>query len=259
MKFMKFFACAAAAGIAAVSLAGSQDDPLVSFSTPGPDTYADGKTVVVDGECYALVSIASGAEFGGINADGTAAADGTRVLAIVSSAKGGRCEEFHVQIAKELCDGTSYQLVLLDTRKDGKPSVKDGKFDFVNGRVNGYGIVEGAKIEVKKDATSFQPSVSSSAATEASLLSLIPADAGIKNPVITGIDVRNGKVYLKVSETSRLLDYNVAAAATPGELEGKEAADGKAKAGADGVIEIEVELPEGRDAAFFKVGRAPLK
>lgn len=259
MKFMKFFACAAAAGIAAVSLAGSQDDPLVSFSTQGPDTYADG-TVVADGECYALVSIAQGAEFGGINADGTAAADGTEVLAIVSAAKDGRCKEFYLQVAKELSvSNTTYQLVLLDTRKDGKPSVKNGGFDSASGRVNGYGVVEGAKIEVKEGATSFQPSVSASAQAEAGLASLIPADAGIENPVITGIDVRNGKVYLKVSGTSRLLDYNVAAAATPGELEGKEAADGKAKAGAAGEIEIEVELPEGRDAAFFKVGRAPLK
>jgi hypothetical protein len=258
VKFMKFFACAAAAGIAAVSLAGSQDDPLVSFSTQGPDRYADG-AVVADGECYALVSIAPGAEFGGINADGTAAADGTKVLAIVSAAKDGRCKEFYLQVAKDLCDGTSYQLVLLDTRKDGKPSVKNGRFDYANGRVNGYGVIEGAKIEVKKGATSFQPGVSASAQAEAGLASLIPADAGIENPVITGIDVRNGKVYLKVSGTSRLLDYNVAAAATPGELEGKEAADGKAKAGAAGEIEIEVELPEGRDAAFFKVGRAPLK
>ena len=256
---MKFFACAAAAGIAAVSLAGSQDDPLVSFSTPGPDKYADG-TNVADGECYALVSIDPGKEFGGINADGTAAAAGTEVLAIVSAAKDGRCKEFFVQIAKNLCNGTSYQLVLLDTRKDGEPSVKNGRFDSANGRVNGYGVIEGAKIEVNKGATSFQPSVSSSPTNEVCSLSLIPADAGIKNPVITGIDVRNGKVYLKVSGTSRLLDYNVAAAATPGELEGKEAADGKAKAGAAGeIIEIEVELPEGRDAAFFKVGRAPLK
>ena len=32
----------------------SMEDKVLHFSTPGPDRYADG-TLVVDGECYALV------------------------------------------------------------------------------------------------------------------------------------------------------------------------------------------------------------
>ena len=37
-------------------------DTLITFSTKGPDTYLDGKTVM-DGECYALVWTKNGAEF----------------------------------------------------------------------------------------------------------------------------------------------------------------------------------------------------
>ena len=41
------------AGLAVASFA-AVDDTLISFSTPGPDKYADG-TDVLAGECYALV------------------------------------------------------------------------------------------------------------------------------------------------------------------------------------------------------------
>ena len=45
-------------------------DTLITFSTKGPDTYLDGKTVM-DGECYALVWTKTGSTFAGLNADGT--------------------------------------------------------------------------------------------------------------------------------------------------------------------------------------------
>lgn len=45
-------------------------DYVATFSTPGPDRYADG-TVVADGECYALVWSPKGSTFAGFSADGT--------------------------------------------------------------------------------------------------------------------------------------------------------------------------------------------
>ena len=52
-----------------VSLASNQDK-VARFSTPGPDCYADG-TLVVDGECYALVWSPKGSTFAGFSADGS--------------------------------------------------------------------------------------------------------------------------------------------------------------------------------------------
>ena len=49
----------------------SVDNVAITFSTPGSDTYRDGRTVL-DGECYALVWTPAGATFGGIAADGAA-------------------------------------------------------------------------------------------------------------------------------------------------------------------------------------------
>ena len=40
------------------------DNVAITFSTPGPDAYRDGRTVL-DGECYALVWTPTGASFGG--------------------------------------------------------------------------------------------------------------------------------------------------------------------------------------------------
>ena len=59
--FVFFSLCAAA-------FANSVDDARISFSTVGPDRYADGSTVL-DGECYALVWSNDG-NFDGFAADG---------------------------------------------------------------------------------------------------------------------------------------------------------------------------------------------
>ena len=67
----------------------AQNDLLISFSTKGPDTYADG-TTVMDGECYALVWIPEGASGAAIASDGTAA-DGAKIVLVAPIAKNGRC------------------------------------------------------------------------------------------------------------------------------------------------------------------------
>ena len=77
----------AVAGLALASLA-AVNDTLISFSTPGPDTYLDG-TTVQDGECYALVWSQDGV-FEGVKADGTAVDANDRVVLVAPVAKGGR-------------------------------------------------------------------------------------------------------------------------------------------------------------------------
>lgn len=119
----------------AVGLTGfaAQNDKLITFSTPGPDRYADGSTVV-DGECYALVWVKNGATFGGFNFDGTVCDAANNALAMIAAcADGGRCPGFLFQVPAADIEGKyaggSFSVYLLDTRDaSGKPSaVTDGK------------------------------------------------------------------------------------------------------------------------------------
>ena len=71
---------------------GSMQDKLARFSTPGPDCYTDG-TIVMDGECYALVWSPAGTTFSGFNADGTAASSRDRVVLAGELAQDGRCPD----------------------------------------------------------------------------------------------------------------------------------------------------------------------
>ena len=125
----------------------AQNDKLIAFSTPGPDCYADGKTVVVDGECYALVWIRSGASFGGFNSDGTLcdAADNA-IVEVAACAKGGKADylfQIPIEDVNGKYAGGSFSVYLLDTRDDaGRPSeVVDGAVS----RVNASGV---CKVEV---------------------------------------------------------------------------------------------------------------
>ena len=74
------------AGLAVASFA-AVDDTLISFSTPGPDKYADG-TDVLPGEVYALVWSADG-QFDGIKADGTTVDPADKVVLLAGVAKQG--------------------------------------------------------------------------------------------------------------------------------------------------------------------------
>ena len=88
---------------------------LVTFSSPGPDTYAD-NSAGADGECYALVWTDDAANFAMAD-DGTVT--GGKVAATVPAAEGGRCPvvkiHFDAEAAAEYADGT-WGLYLLDTR-----------------------------------------------------------------------------------------------------------------------------------------------
>ncbi len=225
MKFYKILALAAAVTAGASAFA-DMDNVMLTFSTKGPDKYADG-SVVADGEFYALVWIARPAVAVGIEADGKAVGldaagnkieSGTKVLAVKSLAENGACKEYTFQIVAEyakskLTDG-EYALVLLDTRKaDGTPSVKGDSFDKANGRVNGYSKITDCTIAVQPGSQLVVAGKSAEESQTAALASLIPDY--IENPVITGIKIDGDKVILTVSGTSTKLDYGVAAAATP--------------------------------------------
>ena len=138
------------AGLAVASFA-AVDDTLISFSTPGPDKYADG-TDVLPGEVYALVWSADG-QFDGIKADGTTVDPADKVVLLAGAAKQGAngtyCPPLLYQVDAELAATLAngvYAVYLLDTRvtaADGAVAVggvdENGKLKAVNS----YGAVSG--------------------------------------------------------------------------------------------------------------------
>ncbi len=234
------------AGMMALGLtfasAAAMDDALLTFSTPGPDKYADGATVL-DGECYALVWTATGAAFAGLNADGTPVAATDRLLLLAPLAKNGACPQTLFQVDAATADALkgkgSYGIYLLDTRvkaEDGAVKlavVKDGKPAAVN-----------ALVTVAEPAAA--------AAAQATAMRLAATAAGgatvteqtlVAEPAITGIKVDGAKITITVAGMSPIATYQVAAGLAPGQMGTK--LDAKAKGDT-----FEFAKPEGR---FFKV------
>ena len=242
---------------------GSMQDKLARFSTPGPDCYADG-TIVVDGECYALVWSPTGAAFSGFNADGTPISSNDRVVLAGELAQDGRCPDAVFQIpAKEYeaLAGGEWTVCLVDTRNlAGVPTgVRNGK----PLRVNRWGIVScGVNIT---DAASARPRLaaatpesdtlggraSTPAAARANTLSAVPPN--LAPPQITAIEVADGEVWLGVDGTVPYLDYTIISGETPNNLKPDyfaEVVEG------NGRSEIAIGTPESPKRRFFKVKRA---
>ena len=215
------------AGLGAGALFAGMNNVRVQFSTVGPDTYADGATVL-DGETYALVWTPTGSDFQGINADGTAAGD-SQVVLKAPFAKDGHCPNILFQVdegyANEHYNGGTWGVYLLDTRKFATETVKivvdgkeieqtrvktdaDGKkvATGVGGSISGYGAVIPAV-----DKLSLSP-----AGAKGGIVQSIPA--GIQPPTIRDFKVINGMVYLFLQNTAPSVSYGVAAGQTPGSL-----------------------------------------
>ena len=251
MKKMMLMAIAAVA--TSVPLSAGQDNLLMKFSTPGPDTYADGKTPVADGEFYALVWVKKGATFSGFNADGTVVdAANSALICAVPYAENGRCPETVLEMDRVLADAYagagSFELHVLDTRDaEGKPKGKAS--DGVN--ASGETVTFSLSAETAGDVQSVSAKQGVLAATASALPASIP------QPKITSIKVENGIVTLKVQGTSRLLRYGVKSGDAPNDLAPLPLDAGVANG--DDFGEIEITVPAEKGGRFFKVGRAPLK
>lgn len=235
---------------AALPLLAGQDNMLATFSTKGPDYYADG-TVVKDGECYALVWTHTNAVFQGISVDGKAVGsqDENRVLCIAPLAKDGHCREVVVEVNKVLADlyagSGTFSLHLLDTRK-----AADGTPGGVDAGVNGFGAAQ----EFTLSASEQFQSVTATNAALVATATVLPAS--IPQPKIKSIEVKDGVVRLTVERTSKLVRYGVSSGATPATL----AADPDfALTDGDDAGDIVIEAPAKGSSGFFSVGRAPLK
>ena len=245
MKKILMMLAMAATGAA---LAG-QDNLLATFSTKGPDCYADG-TVVKDGESYALVWTAKGKTFAGITVDGKAAGsqDDNRVLCVAPLAQGGRCPDVVVEVNKLVADlyagAGTFSLHLLDTRRaDGTPG-------GVEAGVNGFGTAQAFTLSASQQLQSGVATNAALAATATVLPDSIP------QPKIKSIEVQDGIVRLTVARTSKFVRYGVSSGDTPANL--KSDADFAPQDGND-AGDIVITAPAKGTSGFFSVGRAPLK
>ena len=222
-----------ALGVIGLSVAAvaAVNDTLLMFSTQGPDKYSDGKTEVIDGECYALCYVTDAGAFA-IKADGTAAAGG-EVLLTAPVAKDGRCPNllYVVDAAKaEALTGGAYAVYLLDTRtsKAAGAALANGK-DGAALVVNGAGaVVEGGTAgSTEATDTIAQLPVPSSGAVTAAVV--------IDQPTITAIKVDGANIKLTVSNLSPAADYKVLAGT--------------------GVANLSTEVPATVDGSTFTVSK----
>ncbi len=225
-------------GCAALALGAfaAADDVLVSFSTPGPDTYADG-TAVLDGERYALVWTASASEAFAMSGDGTVT--GGRLVISAPLAKDGRCPPVVFEVDRAEYDARGYasgvfSVYLLDTRvtKTTLASDADGSPSAVN-----------AVAAAMAPASASGQGNAFAATTKVDGASVAVASE-IASPVISSMRVADGRVTITVDGVSAAATYKVLAG-----TDVKSLMTEVAEVPADG--EATFEAPAG--GSFFKV------
>ena len=244
---MKKVHIAMIAAMAACSAFAAADDVLVTFSTPGTDTYADGSTVM-DGEFYALCWSTNFPDFK-INPDGTA--DGGSIVLAAPIAKGGRCPtivyEVDAALATNQYAGGEWAVYMLDTRK----FARDGEGNLIvslsgnTGTVNTSGRVATATAGAGSVANIYGIAAQSAEVT---------ADEEDIRPVISAIRVFDGNVYVTAKGIQHYLAYGL----TGGDKIDKiDTAKGGTKKGVDvdENDEITFVTPVQEGGEFFKVER----
>lgn len=253
-KFIAICACAAS-----VLAFGAANDVVLTFSSTGTDTYADGKQVL-DGECYALVWIPKGSTGFAIAADGTEVdpAQG-KIILTAPVAKGGRCPTIAFQLSAAIADKYTdgeWALYLLDTRKiaaNGAVTLAG----VANGRakaVNAAGLVTSGTVKAKStanDSDTAPASLEAGASASATTASAVPANA--PKPKIKDIKVADGLVYVTVENTVPYLQYNLTAGDTPSTINEEKAAETPVNGSVD--EDIILIAPAKANGGFFRVNR----
>jgi hypothetical protein len=226
----------------AAVFAGADKDINISFSTPGPDQYADG-TTVLDNEYYALVwTPANGGE--------------QTIVCAVKAAKDGKCVPVLFTVDAETYKEGTFGVYLLDTRVfatdengDTKVTGLAGKFDADSQNVKvavADGIVSSEGAIVTADAAK---GVSADGYDLAALE--VPA------PRVTKIEVENANVVVTVADTVPFVAYTLQA----GSDVKKEFSVPPAATCANGNKggEIKLVTPKEPGAQFFKVSTTTVK
>ena len=237
-------------GIAAVVFANSVGDARISFSTKGPDRYADG-SVVMDGECYALVWSSDG-KFDGFAANGACIDTYDRVVLMAPVAKDGRCPPVLFQIpqaeAEELAGG-QYAVYLLDTRVASGDAVRP--YGTVNGKLalmNGYGAASANLAVGALNAKAAAETEKGSSGLVASSVSVAPADC--EQPRIKSMRIEGDNVFLTVENLKGFMRVR-----SGGDLTASDSATAAVEtSGEGGEVTLVTRKPES-PSGFFKVIR----
>lgn len=225
---MILFACACSAVFAGAN------NILVTFSTPGPDKYADGSTVL-DGECYALV---------------WTAADGTETNVLVAPiAKDGRCPPVLFQLDESkagLYVNGAWSVRLLDTRDFAKD--ESGK------TLAGVDESGAAKLvnttATVADAFTAAGGAFNSASSETAVAAEAHDLSGVQKPQVKSITVVGANVFVTVGGMVPFLSYAAATGDAAGSLEVPEGAE-KLSGKVSG--DVTFVLPKKADGELIKI------
>jgi len=215
----------------------------IMFSTPGPDTYADG-TEVKAGERYALVWKAKAADAFTIAADGTTS--GGKIILVYETREDGHCTPVLFQaddgwMSKNGYNTGAWSVYMLDTRL--------AKGGYAPLDKNGLPTVVNASGVVKSALSSEDYAVPAGAVTSADATAV---PDGVGAPVVKAIEVKGAFVYVTVENTVPSLQYTLASGDEPGSLSPDAAAEAQ-NGVANGLITIVT--PKSEDSGFFKVIR----
>ena len=248
-KTITLFAAAMLCGAAFAAA----NDALITFSTKGPDKYADG-TTVLDGECYALVWTPAGSAGAVVAANGTV--QGGEIVLTAPVAKNGRCPKvvFEVDaglVASRYKDGT-WSVYLLDTRRYGAGGTVS-LAGLSGGRatvINASGLVSGSTVRFS-DSEGQMAGIAGLAGASAASETAVPEDT--PQPEIVGIRIEGANVFVTVKGTVPYLQYDLATGGAPADVSEKANVP---RGGAESVDEeVTFVTPVKPGAKFFKVGR----
>ncbi len=226
---------AAVFALASAAVFAGANDLLIVFSTPGPDKYADG-TTVLDGESYALVwTPTEGAQ---------------ETVLSVPLAKDGKCPPVLFIVdendAPKYTDGT-WGVFLLDSRdfakdatgktlaaldESGKPSLVNVKASVTDGLAKSSGFA------------------SAVAAKGVSAGEYDLEGANVPKPVVAGIKIVGANVIVTVKNTVPFVGYTLQAGDDVSNFAVPEGASSAAGSASD---EINLVAPKKDGAQFFKV------
>lgn len=220
------FALASVAAFAGVK------DLLVSFSTPGPDKYADGTEVKV-GECYSLVYTK---------------ADGSQEIVLNYQTKlAGRCSSVVYMVDEVTAakySGGTWGVYLLDTRdftNGGTPAGLD-----VNGQPKIQPWVKAEVVSAVASSGNFG-SANTDKAISAGAYDLAAAD--VPQPKVTGIKIVGANVVVTVADTRPFVGYTLVSGSDVTEF----SAPASTGVNGDSAADIELVTPKKDGAQFFKV------
>lgn len=226
---MKKTIVALAALVSAAAFAGP-NDLLVTFSTPGPDKYADGKTVL-DGESYALVWT---------GADGT-----QKTVVAYPGAKDGKCPPVLFVIDENNVpkyEGGTWGVYLLDTRDfDADP----------NGAT--LATIDPANIDA---AVAVKAKIADGIANVGTMASITASGAvsadgyDIPKPVVTAIKIDGANVFVTVKDVVPCLEYTLQAGDS---MQTFAIPEGVEKDASSTAKVITLSVPKKDGAQFFKV------